>query len=582
MGGTNAPGATDSASAGDVPAISEPHRRFLSNLARRTMRDKLLDRPIYEPGYVPQALVPLETEVVIRLRRGGFLLDAGVGGPLPVAHATRNAALAAVTPMIESGEMTLDLLNHVLVEIEVVGPARPIEIDTDWTQPRAIDPFIEPGVHGFVFRSGELQRRFCPSEIFTSDIVVADALRAIAQQLKPLQTHIQDVKLMRFRTAHWYEGAGGREIVSLHRGLTVVPPEDVTAKNLDDAVTRLAEYMIYRQLPSGLFSYQYEPALDRYSPESNWVRQAGAVSAMAYHASHAGRSASIAAADMGVRFMLTGLVDIPGADNAAFIATPDQHNKLGVTALVCMALAYHPDASRYADTREKLISGMLWLQRPSGMFVTAFPPAEEIRAQEYFPGEALLAMALHYDLSPSAEVLDAFDRSINFYRGFFRNSPGPAFIPWQVQAYALMARKSRRGDYIDYVFELTDWLAEKQLDRSNCAWPEMWGGIAAYQDNRAGVATAAYLEGFAEALMLARRIGDTRRVERYEKVVRLAARFVMQLQVRPEEAYFIRSPQDAIDGIRTSPSLYLLRIDHCQHALIGLMKAREALFSNTD
>jgi len=82
--------------------------------------------------------------------------------------------------------------------------------------------------------------------------------------------------------------------------------------------------------------------------------------------------------------------------------------------------------------------------------------------------------------------------------------------------------------------------------------------------------------------MLARRIGDTRRVERYEKVVRLAARFVMQLQVRPEEAYFIRSPQDAIDGIRTSPSLYLLRIDHCQHALIGLMKAREALFSNTD
>ena len=97
-------------------------------------------------------------------------------------------------------------------------------------------------------------------------------------------------------------------------------------------------------------------------------------------------------------------------------------------------------------------------------------------------------------------------------------------------------------------------------------------------DGRAGVATAAYLEGFADALALARSVGDAPRAERYERVVRQAARFVMQLQVRPAEAYFIRSPQDAIGGIRTSPSLNLLRIDHCQHALVGLIKAREVLF----
>ena len=56
----------------------------------------------------------------------------------------------------------------------------------------------------------------------------------------------------------------------------------------------------------------------------------------------------------------------------------------------------------------------------------------------------------------------------------------------------------------------------------------------------------------------------------------------MQLQFRPEEAYFVRSPQDAIGGIRTSPSLNLLRIDHCQHALVGLIKARQVLFDDQD
>ncbi len=53
---------------------------------------------------------------------------------------------------------------------------------------------------------------------------------------------------------------------------------------------------------------------------------------------------------------------------------------------------------------------------------------------------------------------------------------------------------------------------------------------------------------------------------------------VMQLQVKPDEAYFIRSHQDAIGGIRTAPSLNLLRIDHCQHALVALMKARRVLY----
>ena len=83
-------------------------------------------------------------------------------------------------------------------------------------------------------------------------------------------------------------------------------------------------------------------------------------------------------------------------------------------------------------------------------------------------------------------------------------------------------------------------------------------------------------------MTLAREVKDQKRTRRYESLVRDAARFVMQLQIRPEEAYFIRSPQDAVGGIRTTPSLNLLRIDHCQHALVGLIKARKVLFPERD
>ena len=565
-----------------VPTINENHRTFLSRLGRRTVRDAVLGRNTYEPEYVPAALKELAAEVVVRLRQSGYLRAVAAAGPAPLAAATRDAALTAAEMLSATGAVDLDVVNALLIEIEVVGPAQSITVETDWTLPRAVDPFVEPGIHGLVLTGPRVRHRFCPTDLYTSDLVLADALKRLAQATHMNPSQLSDVRLMRFRTVHWYQPSLSDKVVSLHRGMTLIPPEAVTTKALNEAITRLAEYMTYRQLDSGLFAYQYEPGSDRYSDQQNLVRQVGTVVAMAVDARCSGHSASRAAADVGIRYHLQGLTEIYGVDNAAFIKTADGRNKLGVTALLCLAMAEHPEPSRYADAREKLINGMLWLQRPSGMFVTAFPPAQKIDAQEYFPGEALLALATHYRHNPSARVLDAFHKAITFYREYFRGRPSPAFVPWQVQAYTAMAGHSKRKDYVDYVFELTDWLADKQLTRSNCPWPDLWGGIAAYSPGRAGVATAAYLEGFADALALARSVGDTVRARRYERLVREAARFVMQLQVRPEETYFMRSPQDAIGGIRTSPSLNLLRIDHCQHALVGLIKARQVLFPDQD
>ncbi len=566
----------------EVPAISKTHRAYLSRVARRTVRDVVLGRDLYDPQYVPQALRTLTAEVVVRLGQRGYLRATAAAGPAPVAIATRDAAETAARTLSKDDATTLDVVNQLLIEIEVVGPTQPIHVAGDWTLPRAVDPFVEPGVHGLVLTGKHVRHRFCPTELITTDLVLADALKLLAQASHTDPAQLADVRLARFRTVHWYEPGPSGGIVALHRGLTIVAPEAVTPKNLNDTIARLADYMAYRQLDTGLFAYQYEPGKDRYSDKQNLVRQLGAVVAMAVHAKWSGGSASRAAADLGIRFHLQGLAPIPDAEGAGFIATADERNKLGVTALLCLALAEHPDAQRYEDVRGKLVSGILWLQRPSGMFLTAFPPALAIDAQDYFPGEALLALATDYSHNPTPRVLEAFHQAITFYREYFRGTRSPAFIPWQVRAYALMARHSKRKDYADYVFELTDWLVQKQLDRSNCAWPEMWGGIAAYSEGRAGVATASYLEGFTDALALARSVGDTQRSKRYERVVRQAARFVMQLQVRPEETYFMRSPQDAVGGIRTSPSLNLLRIDHCQHALIGLIKARRVLFPDRD
>lgn len=562
----------------EAPSLSPEHRAHLMRIARRTLSDAVLGRESYEPAYVPDAVGALELEVVVRLRERGFLFAAGAAGPSPVALGVRDAALLCASSVLGQDETASDLLADPLIEIELVGAAEPIPFQGNWTRPRAVDAYFEPGVDGMIIDGTKSRHRFCPSELITSGMVLPEVLAELARRTHTDRSELDKTRLSRFRSLFIYQSSVGEPVITLRRGMTVIPSDYVTRSNVDRTIERLAEYMVYRQLESGLFTYLYDAAADRYVDEDNLVRQVGAALAICTYAEASGRSAAEAACESALRFHLKGLREIPGRDDAAFIATADQKHKLGVTALLSLALGATPNSERYRETRARLINGMLSLQRESGMFVTAFPPAVEVGAQDYFPGEALLAMADAYLDQPDGSLVDAFDRAINFYRDYFRDRPSPAFVPWQVQAYAAVAPRTQRDDYIAFVFELTDWLLENQITPANSQWPEMWGGIASYQPGRAGIATASYLEGMCDALQLARITGDTARAERYVAAVRQATRFVIQLQMRPEEAYFVRSPRDAVWGMRTSPALNLLRIDHVQHALLALMKARDVLF----
>lgn len=557
-----------------VPRINEVQREFLSRLARRTVRDAMLDRPAYTPDFVPEELSKLQAEVAVRLRQGGFV--CGIGAAFGTVATAVGDAAAAAAKMPMPDRSTVVVPAELLIEIEVAGTAQELPADLDWLKSDQFREYVEPGMHGLVFVRPGGDRRICPSDVFTSEIPLDEGLKALAQHFHHDPQDASRTRLRRFRTVHWYEASAGAGTVLLERGMKLVPVESVTEAELGDAISRLAEYIAYRQLPSGLFTYEFEVGADRYSDENNIVRQIGVAALTSQYARLSGKSSAVTSADRAIAFHLQGLANLPGVDGAGFIATADGRNKLGATALLAMALLEHPQSERYAETRGRLVNGILWLQQPSGMFVTAFPPAQQLNAQDYFPGEALLVLAEEYDRQPSERILKAFNGAMDFYGEYFKRRRSPAFAAWQVQAFARMATATKRDDFARFAFELADWMIAQQLTTANCRWPDLIGGI----DSGDGPTAAAglYLESLADALNLARRMKDGDRVKRYEPAVRGLARFVLQLQIRPEEAYFARSQKDTVGGIRAAPTVARVRIDHCAHALVGLAKATQALF----
>ncbi|MBI1825093.1 MAG: hypothetical protein HYR83_01780 [Planctomycetes bacterium] len=561
-----------------VPIINAVQRQYLSHLIRRTVRDAKLKRPEYVPDFVPEALTRLNAEVVVRLRRDGYLIGLGVGQPGPIPKSAQSAAQASVA-MLSSDGFDADDLANLLIEVEVLGETQDLPANLNWLNREELRKYIEPGIHGLVFLTPSGVRRVCPSDFYTGEISLDDGLKTLAQSLHQEPSQAPDTRLRRFRSVHWYERSSGAPIVSLNRGM--LPASGSPSRSsLSEGISNLASYIEYRQRATGLFAYEFDAGEDRYADDDNLVRQIGITASLSQYAALSGKSP--AAADAAIRYHLRGLRDLSVAEDSqsgtrpGFIAMADASNKLGVTALLALALVEHPRSNEFAEAREKLIRGILWLQQPSGMFVSAFPPAEQLGGQDFFPGEALVALAADYERQPEERILKAFDAAMAFYGEYFRLRQSPAFTAWQVQAFAHMAMTTNRGDFAAFAFEQADWLVGQQLDPSNCTWPDLFGGIGS--DDGPSAASGLYLEALTDALSLARKRNDAARITRYETAVRGMAELVLRLQVKPEEAYFARSRKDVIGGIRSAPASTRIRIDHCGHALVGLSKALHVLF----
>jgi hypothetical protein len=236
-----------------------------------------------------------------------------------------------------------------------------------------------------------------------------------------------------------------------------------------------------------------------------------------------------------------------------------------------------PDRDRYADLRLALLDGLAAMQLDSGRFMTNFQPSPSSASQDYYPGEALLAIARQYALSAAPKWRAVCDKSLPYYVSYFRSNRPAPFVPWHTQAWGQLARATLLAKYADFVFEMTDFLAARQIEAADPTVPIYDGGFDVHSTGRTGVSSAVYLEGFADAVRTAEAMGDHERARQYRAIVRKAARFVLQLQFREEECYYIKSPRDVVGGIRNTPGDPSLRIDHAQHGLAALLGAAAVL-----
>jgi hypothetical protein len=322
--------------------------------------------------------------------------------------------------------------------------------------------------------------------------------------------------------------------------------------------------------------YKYQPSRGRESDGDNTIRQMMATICLNRIALRTGKAEDREIAD---RNLAHNIATYIREENGIGVAIEREKVKLGGMALAALAIHENPGGKRFSRELALLRAGIDSLWRADGSFKTFLRPVERNDNQNFYPGEALLFWASLLDAAPEADLRERFLKSFAYYRTFFEANPNPAFVPWHTQAYCLVLKTLDNRELVDFVFRMNDWLlAMQQWD--GAPFPDLKGRFYNPEHPEYGPphasSTGVYLEGLIDAFVLARRLGETDRAERYRVAIARGIRSLRQLQFRSDDDMFYVSKRERVfGGIRTETYDNTIRCDNVQHGLMGILKILE-------
>jgi len=213
----------------------------------------------------------------------------------------------------------------------------------------------------------------------------------------------------------------------------------------------------------------------------------------------------------------------------------------------------HPKKEEYL---KKFANGIIYMQNEYGELVTFFYSYRNT-GQDYYPGEALVALMSLYEYTKEEEYLIAVKNAFPYYVDYFRGNPNTAFVPWQSRAYHKLYKATKNKSVADFIFEMNDFILDKNYPQEECSNFYFLRGIP----------TAVFMEGVTKAYDIAKELGDEKRTQCYLNFIKEGSDYVVSLQVNESDQ------KVAIGGFLGREISQIIRVDNNQHAVMALMDA---------
>lgn len=468
--------------------------------------------------------------------------------------ALEDARFAAADGPIEAVDVAVSV--SLLFDELVIGGCSPEEVVR----------YFRHGHQALMAYRGESAGLLLP---FVASVLNLDAQGFAREVLKKAELDEPPFYWCRFGCATWLADARGtRELVGGFPRAEAGPAED-----LDNLLARRAalhaQYLLRHQKPDGSFYTDYEPFQNRVYEGADLPRLAHAAWVLARAARVLGGDELRAAAERSLTHLLGAASE---GEAGLWLEAPGQTPSVAELSFMLLALCESAERRALAERA----SATLWdcVGVPHGRVRThrdTEAAAEEF--QDYFPGQALLALAAACAAGVAEVDEQRLARAFLFYRHRFRHRRHFGQVSWYTLAFARWWHVARDERFAAFAFEIVDWLLKYQQERTGAF-------INDHQPETPGYTTAVYLEAVASAARLASALGDGRRRKTYADSYERGLRSLDRLVIQERDAAVLPSPTYALGGLRRAIHFSEVRTDFVQHALSAVLECYEALSTN--
>ena len=359
--------------------------------------------------------------------------------------------------------------------------------------------------------------------------------------------------------------------------------DGLTADSVYHSIVLGADWLILMQEENGRFNYWFDPVNNTYSTpdDDNFLRQAGTCYSltMVYEITH--QKKYLEAARKNMEYLLQYRVRL---DRDTFFFLFNGKAKLGGLALPMLAMLKIKELENDSAYDHTLISlanmiGLLQDKFNTGRFKSTYIYRGDYEYEKtsgwhsmIYPGEAMLALAKMYKLFGNSEYKERFEWAFNYYAGEKSRWKSLSFLPWTVSACTEMYYYTGEQKYADFAFEMTDYMLYWQnLNPERVVYGSFFG--------LPDVFSSTYLEALGDAVALARKLNNKKRVDLYAYRSQIGYNWILTLQYGKKEIMQKKLPPEALGGFRTSLHEPLIRIDNTQHSLSALVKGIKYIYN---